>query len=343
MSAPSVSPTRPRPGLAPLFTLLLLAPVFSELLSGSTRLSTIFVLIPSTGFWGCAALLIRETVRRRGHRCSLLLLGLALALLEECVVQQTSLAPLIGTNPATAYGRWAGVNWVYLLWALGFESVWAVVLPVSVAEALFPALRHEPWLRRRGIVITAVVMALAAFVAWFSWTQIFLPKFYPDLHYHVSLGAIGVALVVIIGLVLAAISPRPTARESRGIAPRVSMAAVLAFVVSLPWYLVILLAFNALPSVAPAWPLGGGVVVGVAIAFVYHDWSRRTGWSDAHVFAIAMAVVVATLIGGAVTLRAAHASMVDRVAQVIFCLVALAWLASAGRRASKAATRVSPV
>ena len=332
MSSPTVPPRRSRGGLAPVFTLLLLAPILSEVLSGSTRLSTIFVLIPSTGFWGCAALLIRETVRRRGHRWSLLLLGLALALLEECVVQQTSLAPLIGIDPATAYARWAGVNWVYLLWALGFESVWAVVLPVVLTEALFPDLRHEPWLRRRGIIVAAVVIALAAFVAWFAWTQIFLPKFYPQLHYHVSPVAIGVALAGIIGLVVVAILPQPAAARPSGVAPRPALAALVAFAVSLPWYLLILLAFNALRSLPPAWPLGAGIVVGLMMPVLYQRWSGQTGWSDAHVLAIANAVIAATLIGGAVTLRVAHASVVDRAAQILFCLVALVGLALAARR-----------
>jgi hypothetical protein len=39
--------------LAPVVTLLILAPVVAEVLSGATRLSFIFVLIPEIMVWGC--------------------------------------------------------------------------------------------------------------------------------------------------------------------------------------------------------------------------------------------------------------------------------------------------
>ena len=79
----------------PIWTLLILAPVIGEVLSGSTRLSVLFVLIPEIMVWGGGALLCRELVRRwRAGATSLLLLGLALSIAEEFIIQQTSIAPL---------------------------------------------------------------------------------------------------------------------------------------------------------------------------------------------------------------------------------------------------------
>jgi hypothetical protein len=50
-AAPGTPTNAPQPAnTAAIATLLTLAPFISELLSGSTRVSTIFVLIPSTGF-----------------------------------------------------------------------------------------------------------------------------------------------------------------------------------------------------------------------------------------------------------------------------------------------------
>ena len=49
--------------IGPTVTLLLLAPIISELLYGSVRISVIFILIPEILTWGCGALLIRECVR----------------------------------------------------------------------------------------------------------------------------------------------------------------------------------------------------------------------------------------------------------------------------------------
>src|SRR5579871_4812002 len=83
--------------LGPALSLAVLAPVVSEVLFGATRLSVIFVLIPQIAVWGCGTLLCRELVRRRrGRWLSLGLLGLALAVAEECLIQQTSFAPMVG-------------------------------------------------------------------------------------------------------------------------------------------------------------------------------------------------------------------------------------------------------
>lgn len=63
----------------PIWTLLLLSPFISEVLSGSTRTSILFVFIPEVMVWGVGALLCRELVRRwMAGGTSLLLLGLSL-------------------------------------------------------------------------------------------------------------------------------------------------------------------------------------------------------------------------------------------------------------------------
>ena len=60
----------------PVLTVIFLAPVISEILLGSTRLSILFVLIPQILLWGLGALMIREAVRRAGlDTRGLLLMG----------------------------------------------------------------------------------------------------------------------------------------------------------------------------------------------------------------------------------------------------------------------------
>ncbi|HWH70993.1 MAG TPA: hypothetical protein VNT26_16510 [Candidatus Sulfotelmatobacter sp.] len=319
----------------PVITLLLAAPVLSELLSGSTRVSTLFVLVPSTGVWGCAALLIREAVRRRnGPQPAILLLGLALAIAEECLIQQTSLAPVIGMAPDRVYGRALGVNWVYFLWALGFESVWAVVLPIALVELLFPERRDEPWLGRRGVWISAAVFLLASLVAWFSWTQVFLPKFFPKSVYRVPLVATGCALAVIAGLMFVATRLKPDWRPE-GQAPcpllRPWLTGAVAFALALPWYLQVLLAFGAAPRVPPAAALLGGVALASGAFWVLQHWSGTAAWSNAHRLSLICGALLATLVGGAVTLTVGKALLLDRIGQVGFNLVALLCLFKARR------------
>jgi hypothetical protein len=256
-------------------------------------------------------------------------------LLEECVVQQTSLAPLIGVAPEHAYARWYGVNWVYLLWALGFEAVWAVIVPILLTETLFPERRSEPWLRAPGVITNAVIMAVAGFLAWFMWTRIFLPKFYPKLVYHPPISSIGAAVLVIVGLIaVAAIRSSGPRLPSESAPPVPGLLGVLSFAVSLPWFLIIVLAFGGLPTCPPAFPLIAGPIVAAASAYLLERWTRSRNWGDAHRVAVIAGIVGATLIGGIVTMKTAKALPIDRIAQIVFNLAALVGLVALARRRS---------
>src|ERR1700687_2198201 len=151
---------------------MFLAPVLAEVVSGATKLSYILALVPEILVWGGGALSIRELVRRWGGGwTSVFFLGLGLAIAEEFLIQQTSIAPLPWLGNTPTYGRVWGVNWVYFLYMPGYESVWVVLVPVQLTELIFPERRNERWLRPRGLVIVSLLFVLGSFVAWFSWTQ----------------------------------------------------------------------------------------------------------------------------------------------------------------------------
>lgn len=325
-----------RRGGGPVVTLVLLSPVIAELPSGSIHLTTIFALPPTIGVWGCGALLIREVVRRRGGGwLQILMLGLALAVAEECIIQQTSLAPLVGIPADRVYGRAFGVNWIYLLWALGFESVWAVLLPISLTEFLFPARRTARWLGRRGILVAGLVCAAASFLAWFMWTQVFLPRMYPDSVYHVPPAHTLAALVVIAALICLALirrRPRPPHPAFSFSCPAPWLCGMCAFSFSLPWYLQILLAFGAARHVPSVLAFAGGCLAAVLALLLSIWWSGQPAWSDRHRYAASMGVIVATMVGGAVQLTVAGAPLVDRIAQLLFSAATLAFIAHLARR-----------
>src|ERR1700709_480913 len=116
--------------IAPAFILMLAAPLLTEVLPGSTRFSSIFVFPIEMCVWGGGALLIRYAVRRwqLGWQ-QMLFMAIALAIAEECLIQQTSLAPMVIRLKGTTYARSFGVNYVYFLWALIYEPVFVVFLP----------------------------------------------------------------------------------------------------------------------------------------------------------------------------------------------------------------------
>ena len=73
--------------------------MLAEVLPGATRFSALFVYPIQVCVWGLGAVMIREVVRRRRLGWpSLLLLALVLAVAEEFVIQQTSLAPVVIQN-----------------------------------------------------------------------------------------------------------------------------------------------------------------------------------------------------------------------------------------------------
>src|SRR5215472_1997237 len=185
-----------RPRLAgSIWTLVLLSPFIAEVLSGSTRTSFLFVFVPEVMVWGVGALLCRELVRRwRAGATSLLLLGLSLSIAEEFIIQQTSLAPLPFPGSHPDYGRIWGINLVYLLYMLGFESVWVVIIPVQVTELFFPEWAAKPWLRMRGAIAACVFFLMGSRIAWYGWTQQARPRLHAA-PYHPQLAMIALGLL----------------------------------------------------------------------------------------------------------------------------------------------------
>jgi hypothetical protein len=313
---------------ASIASLLICSPLLSELLSGSVKLSTLPVLIPATGVWGCAALLIREFVRwRRGDWRMTLTLGIALAVAEECVIQQTSLAPLISFPVDEVYGRWFGVNWEYFLWAVGFESVWAVVAPIAFIETLFPAVREERWLSRRGVVICSLVFLCCSFVAWFAWTQVFIPKFFPESAYTPPLLAFVLSLAVIAALIglanwfVASVSKRSKKCPS----PR--LVVVFSFLWAFAWFSQVLLAFGIFPALPPGVAFSAGVALGIAAILIASRWVSSRYWSTRHTMAAILGLVFATACGGAIALTVGKATTVDRIGHLVLNAAAIVWLA----------------
>jgi hypothetical protein len=278
--------------------LLLLSPLIGELLSGATRLSFIFAFIPEIMVWGCGALLIREAVQRwRGGWISVLCLGLALSVAEEFIIQQTSLAPLNWMG-ATGNGRAWGVNLFYFLFMLAYESVWIVLVPIHVTELIFPQRRNQPWLQTRGIVISAVLFVLGAYIAWFLWIKQARPKAFhvPDYHPPVATFVVGVAAIVAFILVayrLRTLRSEPASRR----APGIWRVALTTVGLVLPWYVLLVLIF--IPKPVPAWPalIAGLAWAGLAI-FVIRRWSSSSGWQDMHRWALSFGALFSSMTAG---------------------------------------------
>jgi hypothetical protein len=283
--------------MAPAFTLALLAPLLAEILPGATRFSAIFVFPVEVCVWGIGAVLIREIVRRKGLGwVSLLLLALVLAIAEECLIQQTSLAPLVIQIKGETYARAFGVNYVYLLWALMYESVYVVLLPVLLAELLFPARRDQGWMSRAGIIVSLVLLSLGGLLAWFTWTQIarvqvfHLPAFNPPLI------AVLVALAAIALLVFAALGPARRVRLDAPIRPPSPWLLGLAGAI---WAILVfglcLLAFGIKPDFPPAAAIGGGVALSALVIALLPRFAAHPDWGAVHGYGLLFGTMIGSM------------------------------------------------
>jgi hypothetical protein len=318
--------------IAPALTLMLAAPLLTEVLPGATRFSSIFVFPVEVFVWGGGALLIRAAARRwRLGWLNLLLLALALAIAEECLIQQTSLAPMVIQLKGEVYARAFGVNYVYLLWALVYEAVFVVFLPIRLTELIFPSRRDGVWVSRVGAVVTGVFFAIGGFMAWFSWTQIARPKVFHLPAFNPPLAAVAIAGLLIAGLFLAALGParRALAAPAAPLSPPSPwLIGGLAALWAVLWYGLVVLAFGLKPDFPPAVAVTAGLATTALVLWLQPRWTASPLWRTAHDYALVAGATAGSMAVGFVGFIGATPQ--DLYFKVITNLVAVALLAWLG-------------
>jgi hypothetical protein len=156
---------------APVIVLFFLSPIIGELLSGSAppvEFFNPFGLIFLPALYGSGAILAREITMGWGKRWpTILILGLAYGIIAEGLMIKSFFDPawpdlgLLGV-----YGRWAGVNWVWVVFLTLFHAVFSIAIPILLVEMLFPSQRDERWLGKKGMIFFT---ALLSFVVLFGF------------------------------------------------------------------------------------------------------------------------------------------------------------------------------
>lgn len=281
--------------LAPAITLMFFAPLVAEILPGATRFSAIFVFPIEVCVWGGGALLIRYAVRRRQLSwVSMLLLALALAVAEECIIQQTSLAPLVIRLKGETYARAWGINYVYLLWALIYESVFVVIVPIHLVELLYPSRRERPWISKGGLWVVIPLFLLGSLLAWFSWTRIARPKIFRLPIYTPPASQVILAVVVIFTLIAAALKKKPT--PSQPLSPPAVIVLMLgAAIWSILLFGLVLLGFGIAPQFPPAAAIVGGTLLAIAGPLTIPRWKSHRRWQPLHIFALVLGILLGSM------------------------------------------------
>ncbi len=316
-------------------SLIFLVPLIGEVLSGSTRLSYIAAFVPEMLVWGCGVLLARELVRRwQAGWPSLLLLGLALSIAEECLIQQTSLAPLPWKEAAGDYARVFGVNWFYLLFMLVYESVIVVLVPIQVTEFVFRERSSSPWLTKWRIVRATWLFTVGSFMAFYGWVKRARPMMLHVPFYIPPARTLLASTALIVSLVLLAYLARNTGKMTNVAQPATSpwVIGIAVLALGFPWYLVIGAVFS--PSFRPQfsfwWEIAAGVVWAGLTCLLFRRWSTAGDWGTIHrwaaCFGAMLVCIVAGFLGSSAWLR------MDIAFKIVVDLLMIVWMLSLLRK-----------
>jgi hypothetical protein len=230
--------------------------------------------------------------------------------------------PFPGSHPD--YGRLWGVNLVYFLFMLGFESVWVVVVPVQVTELFFPRQARQAWLRKRGAIVACVVFLVGSRIAWYAWTQrartvvLHAPPYHPP-HGLIALGFLAIAALIALAYLLRRVGlPSPT--DQRKTAPA-WLGLLTAFVMGSAWFELIAQVFLSKPQLSSSNAILAGVAWAAVAFTLFVWWSSRPAWTEVHRLAAAFGATLPFFT--TLYLSMATWPKVDIVGKVIFDALAL--------------------
>ena len=175
-----MDPTKRRATIA----LLLLSPMTAEMLSGSTPPLLFFnpiAFLLFISFYGCGAILARELiVRWNKSKASLLLVGAAYGVWEEGIAVKSFFDPnWVDLGILGSFGRWLGVNWIWAFELTVYHAVISITIPVVLVELLFPSIRGEELLGKKGKAIASISFIVSTFIL-----NRFLTSFQMGLEYY---------------------------------------------------------------------------------------------------------------------------------------------------------------
>ena len=149
----------------PIITLLILAPLLGEMVSGSSPPSEYFqpiTFLILSMLYGTGAVIIREIARRwKKGWISILLMGMAYGIFEEGVIVRSFFDPgWQDLGQLAFYGRWIGVNWIWSIALTIFHAVVSISIPIAITELIFPKKKDALWLSKKELIIFVIIFLM---------------------------------------------------------------------------------------------------------------------------------------------------------------------------------------
>ncbi len=152
----------------PIITLLFLAPIMGEVLSGSTPIFEFInplVIIMLVCLYGVSALLFRELIVRwkKGY-ASLLIAGLAYGILEEGIILKSFFNPgWVDVGALGIYGRFLDVNWIWVIMLMIFHSLISISAPVILTDLIYPEIKGKSLVSDSSMKILIIILMIDGF------------------------------------------------------------------------------------------------------------------------------------------------------------------------------------
>lgn len=276
--------------VGPILVLYVLSPIIAELLSASTPASRSEQLLFQSLFYGSAALLIREfSIRFKLGWLSIILLGLAFGIIEECLLLQSAFNPHF-LNFDISFGRFWGVNWIWSEVIIPYHAIWSITVPILLSELIFPRRKKQQWLSKSGIILFSILYLLSSLA--------FYLIFYNMSSFTASWIHYVVAGLLTIGIILIAFKlPNELLVKYRFKTPQTWVLFIISLMVSLFWVYLLSLVFKQEPIV-PAWVVGlSGLIVPIILLLFILGWTNSK-WNDIHRFSLGCGVLYAGMISG---------------------------------------------
>lgn len=266
--------------------LALLTTACAELTFTAVAVPKTWLLLPLlVVMYGAGVLVIREAVVRAGGGWpSLVLLGVAYQLAEDGLGLQALTSPRM--YGAAEWGlRYLGVNVTYWESQIGIHVVLSVLVPIGLANLLFPAQRNRPYLGRKGL-IGAVALAI---VGVFGLRALLSGAMDPGYRTPWGWTAVFCALIAVLWVLALVVLPRRrtsrvrTARTAPhpGAVGFVSLYLTMAFLTTLlPLGLGPQLLLGDLMS--PLQRLFVAALTAVPFGLLVLRWQAAANWSDRH-------------------------------------------------------------
>jgi hypothetical protein len=318
--------------IAAAITLFFVAPFVAEFLLGNLPAKLLFALIVLAPMYGGGAILIRE-LTCRAHRGwpTMLLLGVAYALIEEGFIDQSLTNPdYLGIHghfldpafvPALGIGLW------WLIFMFNLHVFFSIATSIALVESLFPSRRTTPWLGNIGLTIFTVLFLLGGFAI--------ARQTYMKDHYLTSTPQIiGISIAAIALILIAFRLPAQLTPSEKTSVPSPWTTALVALVCG---FLMLIIPMH--------WGWGAFaafVSLDAAFLVILATLSRRPAWQPIHTLSIAAGGALAYGLHAFIENPVIPVSnAAARIGNAIFLAIALAIIVLAARRTARASSIAS--